>query len=280
MSFLDKLERNFGRFAIFGITRYLIIGQVLVWFALDRGVVEPGALMLRPILALHGQWWTVLTFLLVPPLESLNGIQGILFTAFAWWLFYLLGTGLEAIWGSFRYNVFLLVGYLATVAAGFLFPLEVVPNVFLAGSVFVAFAYLNPDFELAIFLVLPIKIKWLALLAWLVYARDFIMGDWSERAQIVATVANFLLFFGPDAWQRARLRTRQMSIQSTRVVTARPVAVAPARHRCRICGKTDRTDPQLDFRYCSKCAGDQCYCPDHIFNHVHVTEDDEAKKTG
>ena len=43
------------------------------------------------------------------------------------------------------------------------------------------------------------------------------------------------------------------------------------RHRCRVCGKTDLTHPQMDFRYCSKCAGDECYCPEHIANHEHVT---------
>jgi hypothetical protein len=94
----------------------------------------------------------------------------------------------------------------------------------------------------------------------------------------VAAVANFVVFFGGDAWRRARLRTRRVSIDAARIVTARQ-AKAP-RHRCRICGKTDQTDPQLDFRYCSKCAGDQCYCPDHIFNHAHVTEDDDAKRSG
>lgn len=278
MSFLDKLERNFGRFSIPGITRFIIVGQVLVWFGLERGVLDPGALILQPAAAVHGQWWRLLTFVLMPPLQSLNGLRDLIFTIFGWWLFYLLGSGLEAIWGSFRYNLFLLLGFLATVAAGFVFPLDIVPNTFLAGSVFLAFAYLNPDFELAIFLVIPVKIKWLALLAWIYYAVCFVLGPWADRLQVAATVANFVLFFGPDAWQRAHLRTRQMAIRAERAASAPPVD-AP-RHKCRICGKTDRTDPQMDFRYCSKCAGDQCYCSDHIFNHVHVTEADDAKKAG
>ena len=49
------------------------------------------------------------------------------------------------------------------------------------------------------------------------------------------------------------------------------------RHVCYVCGKNDRTHPQLDFRYCSKCAGDQCYCPEHIQNHSHVVGPDEAR---
>jgi Pyruvate/2-oxoacid:ferredoxin oxidoreductase delta subunit len=51
------------------------------------------------------------------------------------------------------------------------------------------------------------------------------------------------------------------------------------RHRCYVCGKTDVSHPQLDFRYCSKCAGDQCYCPEHIRNHEHVLTDGDAKKS-
>ena len=49
------------------------------------------------------------------------------------------------------------------------------------------------------------------------------------------------------------------------------------RYICHVCGKTDLSHPQLDFRYCSKCAGDQCYCPEHIQNHAHVVAADEAK---
>jgi hypothetical protein len=278
MSTLDKLERNFGRFSIPGITRFIIVGQVLVWFGLDRQVFHAFDLVLQPAAAVHGQWWRLFTFILLPPPSSFDGVRGLLFTAFGWWLFYLLGSSLEAVWGTFRYNAFLLIGYFATVAAGFIFPGEIVPNTFLAGSVFLAFAYLNPDFELAIFLILPVKIKWLALIAWLVYAVSFVVGPWPNRLQVLATVANFVLFFGPDAWQRAHLRTRQIAIRAERAATA-PPADAP-RHRCRVCGKTDRTDPQLDFRYCSKCAGDQCYCPEHIFTHVHVTAADDGKKIG
>ena len=44
------------------------------------------------------------------------------------------------------------------------------------------------------------------------------------------------------------------------------------RHKCEVCGRTDADFPDLQFRYCSKCAGYHCFCEDHIFNHTHFTE--------
>jgi hypothetical protein len=251
MPFLDKLERNFGRFAIPGLSLGLVVGQALVWLALMRGLLSPDLFIFTGRAALAGQWWRLITFLLMP---------------------------LEAFWGAFRYNLFLFVGLLLTVGVGFVYPDRPVSNLFIAGSVFLAFAYLNPGFEILLFFILPVRIKWLALIAWIGYAISFVMGDGPARLQILATVGNFVLFFGPDAWRRAHRHTRQITLATSRAAAARPASVA--RHQCRICGKTDRTDPQLDFRYCSKCAGEACYCPEHIFNHVHVTEEDEAKNGG
>jgi hypothetical protein len=75
-----------------------------------------------------------------------------------------------------------------------------------------------------------------------------------------------------------RIRTgRRRMTQQVRVFGAKHDE-SEARHRCRVCGKTDLSDPRLDFRYCSKCAGNRCYCSDHIFNHEHVPEDAEAKR--
>ena len=145
----------------------------------------------------------------------------------------------------------------------------------MAGSVFLAFAYLNPDFTLMIFFILPVKIKWLALLQWLGYAYLVVVGSWSARLLVLAATGNFLLFFAGDIVERIRTGRRRMAHQA-RVFAGRRDE-HESRHRCRICGKTDRSHPQLDFRYCSKCAGNQCYCPEHIFNHEHVLADEEAK---
>ena len=46
----------------------------------------------------------------------------------------------------------------------------------------------------------------------------------------------------------------------------------PYTRRCEVCGRTDTDYPNLEFRYCSRCAGYHCFCMDHINNHRHFTE--------
>jgi len=105
-----------------------------------------------------------------------------------------------------------------------------------------------------------------------VNAYLFVVGTLATRLQIGAAVTAFALFFAADIFRtikygrRARVRKAE-----------RAVEVEQPRHVCYVCGKTDRTHPDLDFRYCSQCAGDQCYCPEHIRNHAHVVAADDAK---
>jgi hypothetical protein len=268
-SLLNKLERIFGRFAVANLSLYLVAGQVMVFILAWFDKISLGPFLLIPTYVLQGQWWRVLTFLLVPPPVSW------VFIAFSWWIFYLMGSALEDYWGVFRFNIFLFIGWALTLGAACLTPEIPATNLFVAGSVFLAFAYLNPDFELVLFFILPVKIKWLALLTWAGYAYMFFSGGWSTRGQVLAAVGNFLLFFGRDIVLSARLHRRRMTgaAQSFGRSSAEP----EPRHRCRICAKTDLTHPQLDFRYCSKCAGEQCYCSEHIFNHEHVLTDEKAR---
>ncbi|HTJ78693.1 MAG TPA: hypothetical protein VL357_06820 [Rariglobus sp.] len=264
---LNKLERIFGRYAITHLSLYLVIGQVGVYLLWMLGSLDVNQLLLIPSLVRQGEVWRLFTFFFVPPASSP------LFIAFAWYLFYLMGTALESYWGAFRFNLFVFIGGVLTVAVGFLTPGYPVSNAYIAGSVFLAFAYLNPDFELALFLILPVRIKWLALLTWAGYAAGCVIGDWGTRLQILASTGNFLLFFGHDILLTMRMRRRRMAVQADRF--ARTAETAGPRHRCHVCGKNSDTHRDLDFRYCSKCAGDQCYCPDHIFDHVHVTDEED-----
>ena len=277
MSFLDKLERALGRFAVPNLSIYLIIGQVFVTLSTMAHLLDPGKLLLVPRLVLDGEGWRVVTFIL-EPMGVGPGLLGIVSLVFGWWIFYFMGSALEGAWGAFRFNLFLLVGYALTVGLSFLFPEYLVSYTFLAGSVFLVFAHLNPDFELLIFFVLPVKIRWLGLLTWLLYAYLFIAGAWPERVQIGAAILNVLLFFGRDAWRAAGRRTRRVAVDRAARATLEE-ASAP-RHRCRVCGKTDVSHPQLDFRYCSKCADDACFCPEHIFNHEHTRSADEGPRNG
>ncbi len=257
MGLIDKLDRKLRRYAIPNVTLYLIIGQVIFFLFAMSGRFILDRVVLVPDFVRAGEWWRLITFLFIPP--ATNPI----FAFFAWYMFYLMGSALEGHWGAFRYNLFLLTGYLVTVAVTFLFPYSAATNIFIGGSVFLAFAYLYPDFRIYIFFILPVKIKWLAIITWLGYAYEMIVGPWHTRLLVLASISNYLLFFGRDIIWKMKTGNRSMIAQA-RQFTGKKEPF----HKCVVCGKTDISHPQMDFRYCSDCGG-LGYCSDHIFNHEH-----------
>lgn len=279
MSLVSRLESKFGRFAVPNLTVILIVGQVFLYLASQ---IAPGhengdtleKIRLVPNAVMAGEVWRLATFLFDPP--QMNP----LFAFFFWYMFYFMGTALEAYWGTFRYNMFLFVGYLACLVGAALACLApggaAMPanNGFLYGTVFLAFARLYPDFVLYIMFILPVKIRWLAIAQWILYALAFLGGDWMQKGMIAASVANYFLFFGSDIWSGMRHGHRRMQHQ------ARAMG-APKRlvHQCATCGLTSETSPQTQFRYCSKCDGERCYCPDHLQNHEHVTRETTGAPT-
>lgn len=279
MSLISRLERWFGRFAIPNLTTVIIAGQAalyLAWFLSQDVLLD--RVKLDPAKVLQGEVWRLITFLFTPP------AMGPIFALIYFSVLHLLGSTLERHWGDFRYNLYLFLGWIANVMAAFVgwaiikeqlganAQLMQVAGItasssFLYGSLFLAFARLYPDFIFNLFFVLPIRVKWLALLAWLTYAYLMIRGDWMTRMLVLATVLNYLLFFGKEHWQELRHRQRRQSFQAKA-----KRALKPATHTCEVCGLNSDESPRTLFRYCSKCAGQKCYCPEHIRNHEHVVE--------
>ena len=265
MKLLDQLERRLRRFAIPNLTGYLAGFQAALWvltmLAPPRqgvGLVLDGFLLI-PAKVMEGEVWRLVTFVFLPPGFGILAIFGI-------YLFWLMGTALEGQWGTVRYNFYVLIAVLATIAAAFLLPNGgPATNMFIDTSVFLAFAYLYPNFTLSIYFILPIRIKWFALLAWLGYAVTLATGTWSDRAFVLASVCNFLLFFGRDIGRRMRSNKWQMEAAIRKVT----VGNKPF-HNCAICGLTEHDEPNEDFRICSKCdAGTFEYCSQHLRNHEH-----------
>lgn len=252
----------FESFAIPNLSLYLVLGQAAI-FGLEMTNTIPSSepLWLIPAQVLAGEWWRLVTFILVPPNAS------IYFIAFAWYMFWLFGSALEAHWGVNRYNLFLLTGWALTVGLSFVTPLAIASNEFIAGSVFLAFAWLAPNFEIALFFILPVKIKWLALVSWIFYAFTFVAGNLPTKLAVLAATGNFLIFFGRDLWMTVVQRQRRVAYAAANRTER---AEAP-RHRCKVCGKDSESHRDLDFRYCSTCTDDSCYCPEHLRNHEHVT---------
>jgi hypothetical protein len=254
---LARLEKKYRRYAVHNVTLYLILGQVLFFILAHSGRFILGRALLVPELVLMGEWWRLITFLFIPPMTSP------IFVLFAWYLFYLMGSALEGHWGAFRYNLFLLIGYVVTVGVSFIMPLQAATNIFIGGSVFLAFAFLYPNFVLHIMFILPVKIKWLALIAWIGYAFSILFGTWSTRLSVLASLSNFFLFFGSDILWRMKTGKRIMAKQAKQFS-----GIKEAFHTCAACGITDVSHPGMEFRYCSECGG-LGYCKDHIDNHEH-----------
>jgi hypothetical protein len=266
---LIRLERKFGRFAIPRLTVLLLAGHV-VFFGLIVGrpaFLEEATLV--PSRVVQGEFWRLVTFIFVPP--TMNPVAVVLGA----YIFYLMGSGLEAQWGGFRYNLYLFLGYLACIAGSFLGPADVpATNAFILASVFLAFAHVYPEFAVNMFFVLPVRVKWLAIPVWIWLAMSAITGPVHIKLMVLACVYNFVLFFGRGILYRFKHGVRRVQEQLPQVS---PVTAEPALHRCAVCGITDASGPDMEFRYCQKCVGTLCYCMKHIRDHEHTTDEPEGE---
>lgn len=266
MNLLDKLERKFGNIGIRGLMNYIIGLNVVVFLLItaDRTGVFLSKLVLVPQLVLQGEVWRMLTFILIPP------VFDVFWLVFALYLYYLIGSALEHEWGTFRFNVYYFTGVIATIAGSLLTGIGAT-SVYLNLTLFLAFAMIYPNFEMLIFFVLPVKIKYLAWLdaAFLVYS--FITKSYDAKIMIIASMLNFLLFFGKDLylWVMSRSRAHyKKSVYKAKVGTGKGKVLTV--HRCEVCGRSEWDDKNLEFRYCVDCEGDHEYCMEHLYSHEHV----------
>lgn len=257
MDLISKLEKRFGSWAIPNLTVYLIVVQAIGVFLLLGGHADSMDLILHGSSVVHrGQWWRLLSFLMLP--RTLNP----LWLFFAFYIFYLMGNALEQQWGCFRYNLFILCGYLLTVSMAFINPGVIITNTFFLGCVMLAFATLFPNFVIYLFFVLPVKMKWFGWLTAAAYVYILLTGNTGSRLGVIAAFANYALFFGKAFITGVRADRRRKAF-----VADRAEAAAQPIHTCAECGVTDKTDEQMHFRYCSTCG--RCFCEEHISNHKH-----------
>lgn len=244
---LDKLEKRFGNYAIPNLTLVLLAGQIIVWLLANFGGLPLSTLLLAPEAVIHGgQWWRVVSFVFVPLSPALS-----LWVALAFYVFYLWGTALEGIWGSFRYNCFIICGVALTVVFSLLTALLVPPqqmpvasNGYLFASIFLAFAIFNPNFEILLFFILPMKMKWVGWFTVVVWALALIGGPAYAKAAVLAAALNVGLFFGQQWYVSRKYRRRAEHYQAQ----SRALASEPF-HRCCVCEVTDTDEPDLRFAY-------------------------------
>ena len=251
MSFLDKLERRLGFLAFQNLTLYLIIGQVAM-FGLASFSPNPAVVMGNLVFTwerfLSGEFWRLFTFVLIPPQTFW------LFLVFAWLILYMMGSFLEQHWGAFRYNLYVLAGIVGGLASGLVHPYYPVFNHYLGLSIWFGFAYLNPNYELRIYFILPVKVKWIAFFSLGLVMVEFFGSNLAGKVIIIGSLLNFPIFFGADILRRLRSKQRVSKMKEERKkLDAEPF------HTCVSCGATDITHPDRDFRYrkegaiCSVC---------------------------
>jgi len=258
MKLINKLEKKYGRLAVKNLTLIIVISQSLCFILALQKPSFVYDLVLIPQLVEQGQIWRVITFMVVPP--NMNPI----FAIFAVYIFYLMGTALEEEWGIFQYNLYLFIAYIATLIAVFAGPVDLADNFYIESSVFLAFAYLYPEFEFLLFFVLPVKVKYLALFTWCLYGFQFIFGSNSQQMMILASTINFFIFFGQEIKHNIKNHARQKEFElKTRNQQKNFL------HQCELCRITDQDNNIIEFRVCSRCSSGQEYCSNHIHNHEH-----------
>lgn len=252
MTFLDKLERRIGFIAVPGLIRIVVAFTALVYGLMFLAPEFISVLELEPARVIRGEVWRLFSYVFIP--RSLHPLWLLL----ALWFLWFIGEGLERAWGAFRLTLYFLVGMLGTTIAAFAFGAQF-SNQMLATSLFFAFARFYPDEVIYVFFILPLKIKWIAWIMAAFLMIGFVLNTNSYRIAMIAAFANYLLFFGPEYIREARNR-REISTRRRRFESeARPDA--EALHKCAVCGETELTSPDLDFRVARD--GEE-YCVAHL----------------
>ena len=274
------------RFGISNLMRVIVAGNVAVYVLMlltqSNDVNALNFLTFNLHALLRGEVWRLVTFVFVPAYSSPFSLLISLY------FYYWIGSTLERQWGTAKFNLYYFSGMLLTVLGAVLaslitgnYYLTVAGTNYVNLSMFFAFAVLFPNAQVLLFFFIPVKIKWMAILdaCYFAYIIFFCAASryWIGVVLPLVALLNFFVFFAPEIGRfakREQTRTKQAAHFHNAVrQTQREQQSQGYRHKCAVCGRTDVTNPELQFRYCSKCAGYHCFCSDHIFNHVHFTDE-------
>ena len=302
-----KFERFCFKYRDKGIPNlmlYMVIGTGMVYFfnLINGGGFISEFLVFDKAKILQGQVWRLFTWLFTDVLSA-NPLLNILFLYF----FYRLGRAVETAVGTFKFNLFYLGGVvLMDIFAMIFCPVQDVyigPYVigsylygdmayYLHLAMVLAYATSYPDARFLIFYVIPIPawvmgLVYLVLVGISVFNMCYPVNLLPHALFPLIGLLNYFIFFGgemrnllPLSWRAKLVRKKPQSRpqaapgkpipfpNGTR--PAAPAARADYTHKCTICGRTDVTNPELEFRYCSRCNGYHCYCEEHISNHTHI----------
>ena len=261
---------------------YISLGTGLVYlFSLMSGNSYLYSLLyFNRDLILQGQVWRLITY----PLTYNAG--NLLLTVVALFCYYSLGRAMENMWGTLRFNLYYLSGIVMMDIYCMIFGGYASVS-YLNMSLFLGYATLYPDAHFLLFFIIPIKAWVFALFDLFLVLSGLFTYSFPTNLFSVISLANYFLFFGKDvlnvipmSWRAnaRRLFRKGPKRQKAKVIpfdagsyqASTATVKAPYTHRCTVCGRTDVSNPELEFRYCSRCKGYYCYCEDHISNHSHI----------
>ena len=273
---MNRIERfcyEHPNFGIKNLMMYISIANVAFWVlgAINRPFLS--YLSFDAAAILHGQVWRLVTFMLYPPSTGL-----LAFIAF--YFYYWIGSTLEQYWGSGQFTIYFFSGVILTILYGFLIYFITGSNVRLDSqyiylSMFFSFAALFPDMQVLFLYIIPIKMKYLAIVDAVFFALAVITNPFPVNLLPIVAVLNFFIFCGGDLFRHVRPNRASRSTVNFRKESRRIRREQQSKlytHKCAVCGRTDVDYPNLEFRYCSRCQGYHCFCIDHINNHIHFTE--------
>jgi hypothetical protein len=251
MTFLDRMEKMLGRFAVPGLIRYVVALNALVFIlvTLDPNYIQ--VLELDPTAVRNGEVWRAFTWIFIP--ETMSFFWILFYLIFTWWL----GDMLEESWGAFRLNAYYFLGMALCIASALIFG-AAGGNFFLNLSLFLAAATLAPNFEILLFMILPVKMKWVALFSLIVPAGYLLFGPLDMKMMVVMCLGNYLAFFAP-AFFRNRAELQKTGERRKRFEKAWDGEQTV--HCCEVCKITEISHPDAEFRV---SADGHEYCSDHL----------------
>ena len=274
---IDMFYYKHPRFGVPNLMLYIVIISLAVWLLsiMDPSKTLMSFFVFSPERILKGEVWRLISFIFVP--QSLSFWE-LLFFYFYYWI----GNVLEKEWGTPRFNIFLISGVLLTAVYGFIIYFITkqsiaVTTYFIYLSMFFSFATLFPDVQVLFMFIIPIKVKWLAYLDAAFFLLSMLTQSFPFNLLPLVAVLNYLVFFGDDLFSslrsnKARYNKTTVNFNREKQKIKYEQKNASYTKKCAVCGRTDTDYPDLEFRYCSRCAGYHCFCQDHINNHIHFTE--------
>lgn len=284
-TWISRFCYNHPKLGIPNLMKYIVIANTVV-FVLDlfTNGFFTALLCFHYASILHGQFWRLITFVLVPATGGFGtyaaGLMSSVFLfAMTSMFYYSIGNILERFLGTTRFTVFYALGILFNMIFGMVTRTSV-DMFYIHMSMFFSFATLYPDNRVYMYGIIPLKVKWLAWLDAAFFAYNIFFwlsnGDITYALMPLLAIFNYFLFFWDTLAGAAKYKKDSFAHRTSKQTINFKKAQKDIKqrkgylHKCTVCGVTDADDPNMEFRYCSRCNGYYCYCMNHINNHTHV----------